>query len=90
MPSGAKMKLDIDKLETKLIERYGKEKWEKKLDDFYQKFHSKNYEYARRTLILGLSKFIAESSPSDISPQKREDWAFLFITIFYSIKKTWQ
>ena len=30
MPSGAKMKLDIDKLEAKLIERYGKEKWEKK------------------------------------------------------------
>lgn len=67
------MKLDIDKLEAKLIERYGKEKWEKKLYDFYQKFHSKNYEHARRTLILGLSKFIAESSPSVISLQKRED-----------------
>ena len=73
MPSGAKMKLDIDKLEAKLIERYGKEKWEKKLTDFYQEFHSKNYEHARRTLILGLSKFIAESSPSVTSPQKRED-----------------
>lgn len=66
MPAGAKMKLDIDKLEAKLIERYGKEKWEKKLDDFYQKFHSKNYEHARRTLILGLSKFIAEARPSKI------------------------
>ena len=30
MPVGAKMKLDIDKLEAKLIKRYGKEKWEKK------------------------------------------------------------
>ena len=73
MSAGAKMKLDIDKLEAKLIERYGKEKWEKKLTDFYQKFHSKNYEHARRTLILGLSKFIAESSPSAIIPQKQED-----------------
>ena len=65
------MELNIDKLESKLIKRYGKEKWEKKLADFYQKFHSKNYEHARRTLILGLSKFIAESSPSAIIPQKR-------------------
>ena len=67
------MKLDIDKLESKLIERYGKEKWEKKLADFYQRSHSKDFNHARRTLILGLSKFIAESSPSAISPQKRED-----------------
>lgn len=60
------MKLDIDELEAKLIERYGKELWEKKLNDFYQRSHSKDFNHARRTLILGLSKTIAESSPSKI------------------------
>ena len=61
------MKLDIDELEKRLIERYGKEGWEKRLNDFYKKCHKgATYEYAKRTLIAGLSKTIAESTPSRI------------------------
>ena len=65
------MKLDIDELEKKLIERYGKEKWEEKLNNFYSKYHNKSFKNARETYILGLSKFIAEATPSKITPPEK-------------------
>ena len=60
------MKLDIDKKEKQLIERYGKELWEKKINDFIKKYPNNTYESARKTLILALSKIASESTPSKI------------------------
>ena len=60
------MELDIDELEKKLIERYGKELWEKKLNNFYSRYHNKSFKNARETYILGLSKYLAEAKPSRI------------------------
>ena len=47
------MELDIDELEKQLIERYGKELWEKKLNNFYSRYHNKSFKNARETYILG-------------------------------------
>lgn len=61
------MDAEIELKEKKLIERYGKESWEKRLNNFYKRCHKgATYEYARKTLILGLSKFISEATPSTI------------------------
>ncbi len=60
------MELDIDELEKQLIERYGKELWEKKLNNFYSRYHNKSFKNARETYILGLSKYLAEAKPSTI------------------------
>ena len=60
------MKLNIDELEKKLIERYGKEKWEEKLNNFYSRYHNKSFKSARETYILGLNKYLAEAKPSTI------------------------
>ena len=65
------MKLDINELEAKLIERYGKEGWNKKLNNFYQKYYDKNYERARKTLILRFTRFLDKASPSTYTPPEK-------------------
>ena len=66
------MKLDIDELEKKLIERYGKEGWEKRLNNYYERNKEHfSKKYARENYILGLSKFIAEATPSKVTPPEK-------------------
>ena len=60
------MKLDLDKKEKQLIARYGKELWDKKINDFLKKYPNNTFESARKTLILALSKIVSESKPSRI------------------------
>ena len=61
------MKLDIDELEKKLIERYGKEGWEKRLNNYYERNKEHfSKEYAKRNYILGASKYLAKATPSKI------------------------
>ena len=66
------MKLDIDELEKKLIERYGKEEVERRIDNYYERNKEHfSKEYARKNYILGLSKFIAEAKPSKVTPPEK-------------------
>ena len=66
------MKLDIDELEKKLIERYGNEEVERRINNFYERNKEHfSKKYARENYILGASKFIAEAKPSKITPPKK-------------------
>ena len=69
------MKLDIDKLEARLIERFGKDELERQINNFYER-NSKamSKEYARRTYILGTSKFLAEAKPSKVYPPENNNY----------------
>ena len=66
------MELDIDELEKKLIERYGKEEVELRINNYYERNKEHfSKKYARGTYILGLSKYLAEATPSKIMPPEK-------------------
>ena len=61
------MKVDIKREEEKLIQKYGKDELERRINNFYERNKkAMSREGARRTLILGLSKYLAEAKPSRI------------------------
>ena len=66
------MELDIDELEKKLIERYGKDEVERRINNFYERNKEHfSKKWARETYILGLSKFLAEATPSKVTPPEK-------------------
>ena len=66
------MKLDIDELEKKLIERYGKEEVERRINNYYERNKEHfSKKYARKNYILGASKYLAEATPSKIMPPEK-------------------
>lgn len=66
------MDAEIELKEKKLIERYGKEKYERMLNRVYERTKGiASKKEARSNFILGHTKFLADSTPSTITDRKK-------------------